>query len=153
MHEQRIAPSLKPERNKQEPCASTSKSNKIFQHLYNNQHKEPQPESSSFSFPDRKILRNLLLADTALIMPIEQGIRQNIAAFSRGYRTQKCFLLIPNSSMELTFLGNKYSKSETTSFRPTVQLKYMGKSYFAEQIKSFRNSVVLTYRGVSYSRV
>jgi len=65
----------------------------------------------------------------------------------------KEFLFILNSSMELTFLGNKYAKSETTSVRPTVQLKYMGKSYFAEQIKSVRNSVVLTYRGVSYSRV
>ena len=65
----------------------------------------------------------------------------------------KKLLFIPNSSMELTFLGNKYAKSETTSVRPTVQLKYMGKSYFAEQIKSVRNSVVLTYRGVSYSRV
>ena len=65
----------------------------------------------------------------------------------------KKFLFIPISSMELTFLGKKYAKSETTSVKPTVQLKYMGKSYFAEQIKSVRKSVVLTYRGVSYSRV
>ena len=53
--------------------------------------------------------------------------------------------------MELTFLGNKYAKTEAVSARPTVQLKYMDKSYRAEQIKAVRNSVVLTYRGVSYS--
>ena len=58
----------------------------------------------------------------------------------------------PYGSMELTFLGNKYAKSEATSVRPTIQLKYMGKSYRAEQIKSVRNAVVLTYRGVSYSK-
>ena len=54
--------------------------------------------------------------------------------------------------MELTFLGNKYAKSEKVTSRPTIQLKYMGKSYRADQVNSVRNSVVLTYRGVSYSR-
>ena len=57
-----------------------------------------------------------------------------------------------NSSMELTFLGNKYAKSEATSVRPTIQLKYMGKSYRAEQIQAINNTVVLTYRGVSYAK-
>ena len=46
--------------------------------------------------------------------------------------------------MELTFLGNKYAKTEALSTRPTIQLKYMGKSYRAEQIKSVRNCVALT---------
>ena len=55
--------------------------------------------------------------------------------------------------MELTFLGNKYAKTEAVSTRPTIQLKYMDKSYRAEQIKSVRNCVALTYRGVSYSKV
>ena len=57
--------------------------------------------------------------------------------------------------MELTFLGNKYAKTEAVSTRPIIQLKYMGKSYRAEaeQIKSVRNCVALTYRGVSYSKV
>ena len=62
------------------------------------------------------------------------------------------FLFFPIYFMELTFLGNKYSKTEAVSARPTVQLKYMGKSYRAEQIKAVRNSVALTYRGVSYSK-
>ena len=64
----------------------------------------------------------------------------------------KKFESIPIYSMELTFLGNKYAKTETVSTRPTIQLKYMGKSYRAEQIQSVRNSVALTYRGVSYSK-
>ena len=54
--------------------------------------------------------------------------------------------------MELTFLGNKYAKSEKVTSRPTIQLKYMGKFYRADQVNSVRNSVVLTYRGVSYSK-
>ena len=62
------------------------------------------------------------------------------------------FLFFPIYFMELTFLGNKYSKTEAASARPTVQLKYMGKSYRAEQIKAVRDSVALTYRGVSYSK-
>ena len=62
------------------------------------------------------------------------------------------FLFLPVHSMELTFLGNKYAKTEAVSMRPTVQLKYMGKSYRAEQIQAVRNSVALTYRGVSYSK-
>ena len=62
------------------------------------------------------------------------------------------FLFFPIYFMELTFLGNKYSKTEAVSARPTVQLKYMGKSYRAEQIKAVRDSVALTYRGVSYSK-
>ena len=62
------------------------------------------------------------------------------------------FLFFPIHFMELTFLGNKYAKTETVSVRPTIQLKYMGKSYRAEQIKSVRNCVALTYRGVSYSK-
>ena len=65
----------------------------------------------------------------------------------------KKFLSIPIDAMELTFLGNKYAKTEAVSTRPTIQLKYMGKSYRAEQIKSVRNCVALTYRGVSYSKV
>ncbi len=64
----------------------------------------------------------------------------------------KRFLFFPIYFMELTFLGNKYSKTEAVSARPTVQLKYMGKSYRAEQIQAVRNSVALTYRGVSYSK-
>ena len=64
----------------------------------------------------------------------------------------KKLLSLPIQSMELTFLGNKYAKTDAASVRPTIQLKYMGKSYRAEQIKSVRNSVVLTYRGVSYSK-
>ena len=64
----------------------------------------------------------------------------------------KRFLFFPIFFMELTFLGNKYSKTEAVSARPTVQLKYMGKSYRAEQIQAVRNSVALTYRGVSYSK-
>ena len=64
----------------------------------------------------------------------------------------KRFLFFPIYFMELTFLGNKYSKTEAVSARPTVQLKYMGKSYRAEQIQAVRNSVSLTYRGVSYSK-
>ena len=55
-------------------------------------------------------------------------------------------------NMELTFLGNKYSKTETISVKPTIQLKYMGKSYRAEHLPPIRNSVVLTYRGVSYAK-
>ena len=54
--------------------------------------------------------------------------------------------------MELTFLGNKYAKSEKVTSRPTIQLKYMGKSYRADQVNLVLNSVVLTYRGVSYSK-
>ncbi len=61
-------------------------------------------------------------------------------------------LFFSNHPMELTFLGNKYSKTEAVSVRPTIQLKYMGKSYRAEQIQAVRNSVALTYRGVSYSK-
>ena len=64
----------------------------------------------------------------------------------------KKFLLNPIHAMELTFLGNKYAKTETVSVRPTIQLKYMGKSYRAEQIQAVRNSVALTYRGVSYAK-
>ena len=65
----------------------------------------------------------------------------------------KKFLSVLIHAMELTFLGNKYAKTEAVATRPTIQLKYMGKSYRAEQIKSLRNCVALTYRGVSYSKV
>ena len=64
----------------------------------------------------------------------------------------KKILSLPIYFMELTFLGNKYSKTEAVSARPTVQLKYMGKSYRSEQIKAVRDSVALSYRGVSYSK-
>ena len=64
----------------------------------------------------------------------------------------KKFLSVLIHAMELTFLGNKYAKTEAVSMRPLVQLKYMGKSYRSEQIKAVRDSVALTYRGVSYSK-
>ena len=81
-----------------------------------------------------------------------RGIQRNLAAFEQPTKTCKQIHPPINSSMELTFLGNKYAKSEAISVRPTIQLKYMGKSYRAEQIKAVRNSVVLTYRGVSYAK-
>lgn len=152
MRKQKNALILKPERNNQELCASASKSNKIFQHLHNNQHKEAQAESSYFPCPDGKRRQNFYIADRDSIMDIEKVSGGTLQLSCDNVELRK-FLIISNSSMELTFLGNKYAKSETTSIRPAVQLKYMGKSYFAEQIKSFRNSIFLTYRGVSYSRV
>jgi hypothetical protein len=71
--------------------------------------------------------------------------------FSHAVELKK-ILFTPKLSVELTFLGNKYEKSEKTSSKPMIQLKYMGKTYRSEPNKAVRNSVVLTYRGVSYSR-
>ena len=54
-------------------------------------------------------------------------------------------------SMELNFLGNKYTKSNEPKEKSVVQLKYMGKAYQASMSKASRTLTALTYRGVSYT--
>ena len=55
-------------------------------------------------------------------------------------------------SMELCFLGNKYTKSNEPKEKSVVQLKYMGKAYLASMSNASRSVAALTYRGVSYSK-
>jgi hypothetical protein len=53
--------------------------------------------------------------------------------------------------MELSFLDNKYTKSNEPKEKSIVQLKYIGKAYQASMSNASRALTVLTYRGVSYS--
>ena len=54
-------------------------------------------------------------------------------------------------SMELCFLGNKYTKSNEPKEKSVVQLKYMGKAYQASMSNTSRAVTAFTYRGVGYS--
>ena len=58
--------------------------------------------------------------------------------------------------MQLTFLGNTYTKSCTPQVKPDVQLRYQGKVYQARRLEASNavasNAIVLTYRGVSYTK-
>ena len=53
--------------------------------------------------------------------------------------------------MELSFLGNKYTKSNEPKEKSVVQLKYMDKSYLASMSNASRAVTAFTYRGGSYS--
>ena len=53
--------------------------------------------------------------------------------------------------MELSFLGNKYTKSNGPKEKSVVQLRYMSKAYQASMSNASRAVKALTYRGVSYS--
>jgi len=59
-------------------------------------------------------------------------------------------------AMQLTFLGNTYTKSCTPQVKPDVQLRYQGKVYQARRLEAANalatNAIVLTYRGVSYTK-
>ena len=58
--------------------------------------------------------------------------------------------------MQLTFLGNTYTKSGTLQVKPDVQLRYQGKVYQARRLEAANalatNAIALTYRGVSYTK-
>jgi hypothetical protein len=58
--------------------------------------------------------------------------------------------------MQLTFLGNTYTKSFAPQVKPDVQLRYQGKVYQARRLEAANalasNAIVLTYRGVSYTK-
>ena len=58
--------------------------------------------------------------------------------------------------MQLTFLGNTYTKSFAPQVKPDVQLRYQGKVYQARRLEAANalasNEIVLTYRGVSYTK-
>ena len=60
------------------------------------------------------------------------------------------------TGMQLTFLGNTYTKSCTPQVKPDVQLRYQGKVYQARRLEASNavasNAIVLTYRGVSYTK-
>ena len=59
-------------------------------------------------------------------------------------------------AMQLTFLGNTYTKSCTPQVKPDVQLRYQGKVYQARRLEAANalatNAIALTYRGVSYTK-
>jgi hypothetical protein len=59
-------------------------------------------------------------------------------------------------AMQLTFLGNTYTKSCTPQVKPDVQLRYQGKVYQVRRLEAANalatNAIVLTYRGVSYTK-
>ena len=67
--------------------------------------------------------------------------------------------IVPESifkGMQLTFLGNTYTKSFAPQVKPDVQLRYQGKVYQARRLEAANalasNAIVLTYRGVSYTK-
>ena len=67
--------------------------------------------------------------------------------------------IVPESifkGMQLTFLGNTYTKSCTLQVKPDVQLRYQGKVYQARRLEASNavasNAIVLTYRGVLYTK-
>ena len=63
-------------------------------------------------------------------------------------------LLILNFMMQLTFLGNTYTKNSDLRVAPNVELKYQGKTYRARQEQAAQqvaqSDIVLTYRGINY---
>ena len=61
---------------------------------------------------------------------------------------------ILNLMMQLTFLGNTYTKNSDLRVAPNVELKYQGKTYRARQEQAAQqvaqSDIVLTYRGINY---
>ena len=59
-----------------------------------------------------------------------------------------------NFMMQLTFLGNTYTKNSDLRVAPNVELKYQGKTYRARQEQAAQqvaqSDIVLTYRGINY---
>ena len=64
------------------------------------------------------------------------------------------YSLIPPCIMQLTFLGNTYTKTSDLRAAPSVELKYQGKTYRARQEEAAQqvaqSDIVLTYRGINY---
>ena len=56
--------------------------------------------------------------------------------------------------MQLTFLGNTYTKNSDLRVAPNVELKYQGKTYRARREQAAQqvaqSDIVLTYRGINY---
>ena len=56
--------------------------------------------------------------------------------------------------MQLTFLGNTYTKNSDLRVAPNVELKYQGKTYRARQEQAAQqvaqSDIVLTYQGINY---
>ena len=56
--------------------------------------------------------------------------------------------------MQLTFLGNTYTKNSDLRVAPNVELTYQGKTYRARQQQAAQqvaqSDIVLTYRGINY---
>ena len=56
--------------------------------------------------------------------------------------------------MQLTFLGNTYTKNSDLRVAPNVELKYQGKTYRARQEQAAqqvaKSDIELTYRGINY---
>ena len=59
-------------------------------------------------------------------------------------------------AMQLTFLGNTYTKSCTPQVKPDVQLRYQGKVYQARRLEAANalatNAIALSYRRVTYTK-
>ena len=72
------------------------------------------------------------------------------------YLTMAENLRVILKGMQLTFLGNTYTKSFAPQVKPDVQLRYQGKVYQARRLEAANalasNEIVLTYRGVSYTK-
>ena len=56
------------------------------------------------------------------------------------------------TSMQLTYMGNVYTRQTTVDAKPAVQLTYRRTSYDMRRAEAAAATEMLTYRGVAYQR-
>ena len=72
--------------------------------------------------------------------------RSSFQAMERGLE------LTRRTSMQLTYMGNVYTRQTTADAKPVVQLTYRSTSYDTRRAEAAAASEALTYRGVVYQR-
>ena len=60
--------------------------------------------------------------------------------------------LTRRTSMQLTYMGNAYTRQTVAAVKPMVQLTYRRNSYDARRAEAASAAETLTYRGVIYQR-
>ena len=60
--------------------------------------------------------------------------------------------LTRRTSMQLTYMGNVYTRQTTVDAKPAVQLTYRRTSYDMRRAEAAAATEMLTYRGVAYQR-
>lgn len=60
--------------------------------------------------------------------------------------------LTRSTSMQLTYMGNVYTRQTSADAKPVVQLTYRRTSYDTRRTEAAAAAEPLTYRGVAYQR-
>ena len=72
--------------------------------------------------------------------------RSSFQAMERGLE------LTRRTSMQLTYMGNVYTRQTSADAKPVVQLTYRRTSYDTRRTEAAAAAEPLTYRGVAYQR-